>query len=221
MSTRSFLVPDALQAYLTAHSSGFDDVARSLITETQSMDGPSGMQVSAEQGQLLGLLTRLVGARNAVEVGTFTGFSALCIARNLADGGRLTCCDVSEQWTAIGRRHWALAGVEDRIDLQIAPAAETLAALPDVPVDLCFVDADKGGYATYWDLLVPRMRSGGLLLVDNVLWSGRVLDDPHDGRQDGADTLALRAFNDKVAADERVDVVLLPLFDGLTFAIKR
>ena len=217
MSTRSFLVPEALQAYLTAHSSGVDEVARSLIAETQALDGPSGMQVSAEQGQLLGLLTRLVGARHAVEVGTFTGFSALCIARNLAEGGRLTCCDVSEQWTAIGRRHWALAGVEDRIDLRIAPAAETLAALPDVPVDLCFLDADKGGYATYWDLLVPRMRPGGLLLVDNVLWSGCILDDP----EDSADTLALRAFNDKVAVDDRVDVVVLAVFDGLTFAVKR
>ena len=217
MSTRPFLVPDALQTYLTAHSSGVDEVARSLIAETQALGGPSGMQVSAEQGQLLGLLTRLVGARHAVEVGTFTGFSALCIARNLAEGGRLTCCDVSEQWTAIGRRHWALAGVEDRIDLRIAPAAQTLAALPDVPVDLCFLDADKGGYATYWDLLVPRVRPGGLLLVDNVLWSGRILDDP----QDSADTLALRAFNDKVAVDDRVDVVVLALFDGLTFAVKR
>lgn len=217
MSTRSFLVPDALQGYLTAHSSGVDEVARSLIAETQALEGPSGMQVSTEQGQLLGLLTRLVGARHAVEVGTFTGFSALCIARNLAEGGRLTCCDVSEQWTAIGRRHWALAGVEDRIDLRIAPAAETLAALPNVPVDLCFLDADKGSYATYWDLLVPRMRPGGLLLVDNVLWSGRILDDP----EDSADTLALRAFNDKVAVDDRVDVVLLALFDGLTFAVKR
>jgi caffeoyl-CoA O-methyltransferase len=220
MSPRSFLVPDALQAYLLAHSTAVDAVATSLIAQTQALGGVSGMQVAPEQGLLLGLLTRLVGAANVVEVGTFTGYSALCIARNLAPGGRLTCCDVSEEWTSIGRQHWELAGVADRIDLRIAPAAETLAALPADPVvDLCFLDADKGGYATYWDLLVPRVRQGGLLLVDNVLWSGRVVED--EAEDDAADTVALRAFNDKVAADDRVDVVLLPLFDGLTFAVKR
>ena len=217
MSPKSFLLTDDLHDYLVASSTPLDDVARSLIDETAALGGVSRMQVAPEQGVLLRLLTRLVGARRAVEVGTFTGFSALCIARGLVDGGRLTCCDISEEWTAVARRHWEAAGVAGCIDLVIAPAAETLADLGDEPVDLCFIDADKGGYATYWDLLVPRIRPGGLLLVDNVLWSGRVLD-PSD---EHADTLALRAFNEKVASDDRVEVVLLPVADGLTFAVKR
>ena len=217
MSPKSFLLTDDLHAYLLASSTPLDDVARSLIAETAALGGVGGMQVAPEQGLLLTLLARLTGARRAVEVGTFTGFSALCLARGMVAGGRLTCCDVNEDWTAVARRAWAAAGVAERIDLVLAPAAETLARLDDEPVDLCFVDADKGGYATYWDLLVPKVRPGGLLLVDNVLWSGRVLD-PADQE---ADTLALRAFNQKVAADERVDVVVLPIADGLTFAVKR
>ena len=217
MSPKSFLLNDDQHAYLMACSSPLDDVARALIDETAALGGISRMQVAPEQGLLLTLLARMVGARRAVEVGTFTGFSAMCIARGLADGGRLTCCDLSEEWTAVARRSWAAAGLSDRIDLVIAPAAETLARLGDDPIDLCFLDADKGGYATYWDLLVPKVRPGGLLLVDNVLWGGQVLD-PSD--QD-ADTLALRAFNEKAAADDRVDVVLLPIADGLTFAVKR
>ena len=217
MSPRSFLLTDDLHGYLIGASTPLDEVARSLIDETAALGGVSSMQVAPEQGLLLTLLARILGARRAVEVGTFTGFSALCIARGLAPGGRLTCCDVSEEWAAVARRHWEAAGVADRIDLVVAPAADTLARLDDGPVDLCFIDADKGGYATYWDLLVPRVRSGGLLLVDNVLWSGRVLDPAAEDR----DTVALRAFNDKVAADYRVDTVLLPIADGLTFAVKR
>jgi len=217
MSPKSFLLSEGLHAYMLDSSSPADDVALSLMAETAALGDVSRMQVAPEQGLLLTLLTRLVGVRRAVEVGTFTGFSALCIARGLAEGGRLTCCDVSVEWTAVAMRHWEAAGVADRIDLVVAPAAETLAGLDDEPVDLCFIDADKGGYGTYWDLLVPRVRTGGLLLVDNVLWGGRVLD-PAD--QD-ADTLALRAFNDQVVADDRVDVVLLPVADGLTFAVKR
>jgi caffeoyl-CoA O-methyltransferase len=218
MAPRSFLLDDVLQRYVLEHSATVDEVARSLIQETQALGGPSGMQVAPDQGAFLGLVTRLVGAAQAVEVGTFTGYSSLCIARNLAPGGRLLCCDVSEEWTAIGRRHWEAAGVADRIDLRIAPAAETLATLPEEPhVDLCFIDADKGGYAVYWDLLVPRVRSGGVLLIDNVLWSGRVVDDTDQS----PDTVALRAFNDKVAADDRVELVVLTVADGLTFAVKR
>ena len=156
------------------------------------------MQIGADQGQLLTLLTRLAGARRAVEVGTFTGYSSLCIARGLADDGRLLCCDVSEEWTALARRAWDRAGLADRIELRLAPALETLQALPtDVPIDLVFIDADKPGYVAYWDELVPRVRPGGLLLADNVLWSGRVTDEPGDD----ANLAALRAFNDHVAAD--------------------
>lgn len=217
MSPKSFLLSAGLFDYLVASSTQPDAVAQSLIAETAALGGVSRMQVAPDQGLFLTLLARLIGARRAVEVGTFTGYSALCLARGLVDGGRLTCCDISEEWTAVGRRHWEAAGISDRIDLVIAPAAETLAALGDEPIDLCFIDADKGGYATYWDLLVPKVRPGGLLLVDNVLWSGQVLDPANQT----ADTVALRAFNTKVAADDRVDVVLLPIADGLTFAVKR
>ncbi len=217
MSPKSFLLNDDLHAYMLSSSTPLDEVARSLIDETASLGDVSRMQVAPEQGLLLTLLARLVGARRAVEVGTFTGFSALCIARGLAPGGRLTCCDISEEWSGVARRHWAAAGLDDRVDLVVAPAAETLAGLGEEPIDLCFLDADKGGYATYWDLLVPKVRPGGLLLVDNVLWSGRVLDPAGEE----PDTQALRAFNEKVAGDDRVDVVLLPIADGLTFAVKR
>jgi caffeoyl-CoA O-methyltransferase len=164
------------------------------------------------------MLTRLVGARRAVEVGTFTGYSSLCIARGLVDGGSLLCCDVSEEWTALGRRAWAAAGLADRIELRIAPALDTLRALPEAAeVDLAFIDADKPGYAAYWAELVPRIRPGGLLLADNVLWSGRIVDPSVDD----ANTAALRAFNDVVAADDRVETVVLTAFDGLTMARKR
>ena len=217
MSPKSFLLTEELHAYVLASSTPLDEVARSLLADTAALGDVSRMQVAPEQGLLLTLLARLSGARRAVEVGTFTGFSALCLARGMPCGSRLTCCDVSEDWTAVARRAWEAAGVADRIDLVLAPAAETLAGLDDEPVDLCFIDADKGGYPTYWDLLVPKVRPGGLLLVDNVLWRGNVLD-PTDQEPD---TVALRAFNEKVAADERVDVVVLPIADGLTFAVKR
>jgi caffeoyl-CoA O-methyltransferase len=164
------------------------------------------------------ILTKLVGVHFAVEVGTFTGYSSICIARGLAPGGRLLCCDVSEEWTAIAREHWVAAGVDDRIDLRIGPAADTLRSLPDEPpIDLAFIDADKTGYRTYYDEIVDRLRPGGVVLIDNVLWSGNVID-PADTSDD---TEALRALNDHVAADERVEAVLLPISDGLTLARRR
>jgi caffeoyl-CoA O-methyltransferase len=176
------------------------------------------MQIGPDQGQLLTLLARLVGARRAVEVGTFTGYSSLCLARGLTEGGSLLCCDVSEEWTALARRAWARAGLADRIELRLAPAIETLRALPaDEHVDLVFIDADKTGYLDYWQELVPRVRPGGLLLADNVLWGGAIVD----GGDDSANAVALRAFNDAVAADARVECVVLPAFDGLTLARKR
>jgi caffeoyl-CoA O-methyltransferase len=192
-------------------------VVRELQERTRALGGPAGMQIGDDQGQLLTMLTHLVGARVAVEVGTFTGYSSLCIARGLAEGGTLVCCDISEEWTAIGQEAWRAAGVADRIDLRIAPALDTLRSLPtELAVDLVFIDADKGGYADYWAELVPRVRPGGLLLADNVLWSGEIADDDKSD-----DTVAaLRAFNDLVAADERVEVVMLTAFDGLTIARK-
>ena len=213
---RSFLVTDAIRDYAASHSTWpADDTVRDLQSRTRALGGASGMQIADDQGQLLTLLTRLVGARSAVEVGTFTGYSSLCIARGLADGGRLVCCDISEEWTAIGQSAWEAAGVRDRIDLRIAPALETLRALPDeASIDLVFIDADKGGYIGYWDELVPRMRPGGLLLADNVLWSGEIVDDASSG----TDLAALQSFNDHVVADDRVEVALLTAFDGLTIA---
>ncbi len=217
MSPKSFLLSDEIHAYLMAHSAPIDGVAQRLIDRTQALGDVAGMQVAPEQGLLLTLLTRIIGARIAIEVGTFTGYSALCIARGLAEGGRLFCCDVSEEWTSIGQQAWTEAGVADRIDLRIAPAAETLRALPADPViDLAFVDADKGGYATYVEELVPRLRPGGILMLDNTLWSGRVID----AEDEEPNLVAIRAVNDQVAADSRLTTVLLPISDGMTLSIR-
>ncbi len=211
------VTPD-IHAYLVAHGSPPDDVQRALIAATDGLGPVSGMQIAPEQGAFMTLLTCLVDARFAVEVGTFTGYSSICIARGLAPGGRLLCLDVNEEWTAIARDHWREAGVDDRIELRLGPAAETLRALPsDPPIDLAFIDADKGGYRTYYDEIVERLRPGGLVLLDNVLWGGSVVD----AGDQGDEVVAIRAVNDHVAADDRVEVVMLPIADGLTIARKR
>jgi predicted O-methyltransferase YrrM len=215
---RETLLPPEIADYIAERTSPPDDVLARLQARTRELGRAAGMQIGADQGALLTLLTRLVGARRAVEVGTFTGFSSICIARGLAPGGTLLCCDVSESYTSIAREAWAEAGLTDVIELRIAPALETLRALPPDPViDLVFIDADKGGYASYFDELVPRVRPNGLLLADNTLWSGRVVDDAATDD----DTIAIKAFNDKVAADDRVDAVILPVADGLTLIRKR
>ncbi len=215
---KSFLLTSELSEYLVGHGTPPDAVQRALIEETAALGAIAGMQIAPEQGAFLTIFTRLVGARAAIEIGTFTGYSALCIARGLPAGGRLTCCDVSEEWTAIGRRAWDAAGVADRIDLKIAPALDTLAGLPDgVSFDLAFIDADKPNYANYFDALLPKMRANGAILVDNVLWDGRVVQPDADDEN----TVAIRAFNDKVARDERVETVMLPVADGLTICRKR
>lgn len=215
---KSFHLPPAVHEYLVRHGSPPDAVQQELIEETRRLGGVSLMQIAPEQGAFLTLLARAIGARRAVEVGTFTGYSALCIARGLAPGGRLLCCDVSEEWTAIARRFWEKAGVADRIELRLGPAAETLAALPPEPVfDLAFIDADKGGYPVYYEAILPRLRPGGLVLADNVLWFGRVADPAADDEA----TAHIRAFNALVAADPRVEPVMLPIGDGLTLARKR
>jgi caffeoyl-CoA O-methyltransferase len=215
---KSFLLSSELADYLVAHGSPPDAVQEALIEETAALGAVAGMQISPEQGAFLTVLTRLLGARNAIEIGTFTGYSALSIARGLPDGGRLICCDVSEEWTSIGRKAWESAGVADRIDLRIAPALDTLGALPaGETFDLAFIDADKPNYANYYEALVPRMRVNGAILVDNVLWDGRVVQ----ADADDDNTVAIRAFNDLVAADPRVETVMLPVADGLTIARKR
>lgn len=216
---RTLTVTPALQDYVVAHGSWpMDAVLADLRAETAALGSVSSMQVGPDQGQLLAFLVRLVGGRKAVEVGTFTGYSSLCIARALPPDGQLICCDLSEEWTDIGRKAWARAGVADRIDLRIGPGLDTVRNLPtDEHLDFVFIDADKVGYVSYWNELVPRVRPGGLVVADNVLWSGRIVDDDAD---DG-DTQALRAFNDLVVGDDRVEVVMLPAFDGLLLARRK
>ena len=215
---KSFFLSPPLHRYLVEHGTPPDEIQRALIDETAALGGISMMQISPEQGAFMTLLTRAVGARRAVEVGTFTGYSALCIARGLPADGHLLCCDVSDEWTSVGAKYWEQAGVADRIELKIAPALDTLRALPpDATIDLAFVDADKPNYSGYYEELLSRLRPNGLILVDNVLWGGSVIeDDPNDENR-----VAIRAFNDLVARDERVDPVMLPLGDGLTLLRKR
>jgi caffeoyl-CoA O-methyltransferase len=218
MTRRSDWLSPELENYVTAHSAQPDAVLRDLADETVSaFPDAAGMQIGPEQGAFMTMLTRLVGARRAIEIGTFTGYSAICIARGLADGGQLTCCDVSDEWTSMARRYWQRAGLADRIDLQLRPALDTLRALPAAAIfDLAFIDADKPGYVGYWDEVVPRIRPGGLILADNTLSSGRVADPAIADER-----VPVRAFNDHALADDRVDLVLLSIGDGLTLARKR
>ena len=208
--------PDVVSEYLIAHSTPADDVLRDLAAETaRRFPEAAGMQIGQDEAALISMLVGLVGARTAVEVGVFTGYSGLCIARALQPGGRLLACDVSDEWTSVARRYWERAGVADRIDLRIGPALDTLRTLSADPViDIAFVDADKTGYPDYYAELVPRLRPGGLLVLDNVLLGGRVLDPDHDS--DSA--RAVRHVNDTVVADERVESVMLPVRDGVTLA---
>jgi caffeoyl-CoA O-methyltransferase len=214
---KSFFLTPEIHDYVVAHGTPPDEIQSALIEETAQLP-MAIMQISPEQGAFMTLLTRAIGARRAVEVGTFTGYSALAIARGLADDGQLLCCDVSEEWTAVARRAWAEAGVDEKIELVLAPAAETLRALPDEEyLDLAFIDADKPSYAIYYEELLRRMRPDGLLLVDNTLWGGKITDIASDDES----TAAMRAFNDAVAADDRVESVMLTLGDGLTILRKR
>ncbi|MBX7269160.1 O-methyltransferase [Micromonospora sp. Llam7] len=214
MTLKSIPLTDELHTYLVAHGAPPDEVVRDLADETLALlPDHASMQVAPEQAAFLTFLTRLLNARHAVEVGTFTGLSSLAIARGLADGGRLTCFDISEEYTSIARRYWARAGVDDRIELRIGPAGETLRQLPNERyLDFAFIDADKTGYPVYWAELVPRMRPGGVIAIDNVLRNGRVV------APQSADDRAIAAFNDDVLADVRVDAVMLPIADGLTLA---
>ena len=208
----------ALYEYLVAHNPAPDPVLRDLAAETAALGRISIMQIAVEQGAFLTFLARLLGARRAVEVGTFTGYSAISIARGLAPDGRLLCCDLNEEWAAIARRYFARAGLDERITLRIAPAIETLRALPPAPeIDLAFIDADKTGYRAYYEELLPRLRPGGVIGFDNVLWSGSVADPANTSD----DTVALRALNDFLVRDDRVDTVMLPISDGVTLIRKR
>jgi caffeoyl-CoA O-methyltransferase len=208
----------AVFAYISDHSAPPDQILLDLVDETASMGPVSNMQICIVQGAFMQLVVRLTGARHIVEVGTFTGYSALCIARALPDDGHLLCCDVSEKWTAIAQRAWKRAGVSHKIDLRIAPAIDTLHSLPaDHRIDLAFIDADKPSYLAYYEELLSRLKPNGLILIDNTLWDGLVLKEP---AHDDHNTKALRALNDFVAADPRVDSFILPIGDGLTMVRK-
>ncbi len=217
MSKRSIVLTEPLYDYLIANGVREPEVMRRLREETASVSG-SGMQIGAEQGQFMSLLVELIGARRCLEIGTFTGYSALAVARAMPSDGRLICCDVSEEWTAIGRRYWQEAGVADRIDLRLGPALETLDALigdgESGKFDFAFIDADKENYDGYYERCLTLVRPGGLIAIDNVLWSGSVINPDRQTEE----TKAIRAINAKIHGDERVTVSMLPIGDGLTLA---
>ena len=219
MANRSFL-PEAVDHYLSTVVARETPVQQRLRAETSRLpDG--GMQIGADQGVLLAFLVRLIGARKAIEVGTFTGYSALAVASALPPDGRLVCCDISEEWTGIARRYWAEAGIADRIELHLKPAQETLSELMRKggagTFDFAFIDADKTGYDAYYEACLALLRAGGLIAIDNVLWSGTVAD-PSDTRPD---TVALRAITAKIRDDSRVDACLVSIGDGVMLARKR
>jgi predicted O-methyltransferase YrrM len=220
MSNRSIVLTDTLYDYMNDVALREPPLLLALREETAELTQRS-MQISPEQGQFMALLARLIGARECLEVGVFTGYSSLATALALPDDGRIVACDVSEEWTAVARRYWQRAGVEHKIDLRLAPATETLDALIAAghggTFDFAFIDADKTNYLAYYERTLVLLRTGGLALIDNTLWSGRVADP----EVADADTVALRHFNEVLHRDERVDISLLPLGDGLTLARKR
>ena len=219
MSHRQLQLDERLYQYLVAHSVREHPAQAALRAATRS-HAHAGMQIGPDQGQLMALLVRLAGARRVIEVGVFTGYSALTVALALPADGRLLACDISAEFTAIGRPFWDQAGVAHKIDLRLAPALQTLdaclAAGEAGQYDFAFIDADKSGYDAYFERCLALLRPGGLIAIDNVLWSGAVAQAATD-----ADTLALQALNDKLYRDERVDIAMLPVGDGLTLALKR
>ena len=221
MSSHTIELTETLYDYLLANGTRESAVACELRAHTLAATRAHRMQVSPEQGAFMQLLVRLLGARRTLEVGTFTGYSALVVAEALPDDGCLVACDVSEQWTAIGRPFWERAGVADKIDLRLQPAVDTLdeliAAGEADSYDFAFIDADKANYDAYYERCLTLLRRGGVIGIDNVLWGGRVADE----RVQDEDTRAIRALNQKVNADGRVDATMLPIGDGLTLAVKR
>jgi predicted O-methyltransferase YrrM len=220
MSTRTIGLDERLHGYLLDHSLREPEALARLRAET-AQHPKVNMQISPEQGQFMALLVKLMGARDCIEVGVFTGYSSLAVALALPPDGRIVACDLNEEYTAVARRHWAEAGVQGKIELRLSPAGDTLAAMLAAGeagrYDFAFVDADKEGYAGYYEQLLELLRPGGLIAVDNTVWGGSVAD-PDD--QD-ADTLAIRAFNAALHGDQRVDLSLVPIGDGLTLARKR
>ncbi len=220
MSRSTLNVDDRLMDYIREVGVRESPVLEELRKETGEMEA-ANMQISAEQGQLMRLLAKLTGVERAIEIGTFTGYSAICVAEAMPEDGQLIACDVDEDWTSVAREYWERAGVEDRIDLHLRPAVETIDELLESgeagTFDFAFIDADKENYDAYYEGCLELLRDGGLIGIDNTLWSGRVADPDEQGES----TRAIRAVNDKIADDERVDVSLVPIGDGLTLARKR
>jgi predicted O-methyltransferase YrrM len=220
MSRSSFLIPDSVQEYAEANWLREAEVLRRLREETAAMP-QANMQISPDQGQLMALLVRAIGARRTLEIGVFTGYSSLVTALALPEDGSIVACDVSEEYTSIARRYWQEAGVAHKIDLRLAPADETLDRLIDEgredEFDFAFIDADKAGYDAYFERCLRLVRPGGLIAVDNVLWDGKVAD----ATVQDEDTEAIRSFNAKLAGDSRADLALIPIGDGVTVARKR
>jgi predicted O-methyltransferase YrrM len=220
MSNKFFPMTERVYEYLQAISLREPEVLRRLRDETARM-AEAQMQISPEQGQLMALLVQLSGAEKALEVGVFTGYSSLCVALALPPAGRVVACDVSEEWTRVARRYWAEAGVAGKITLRLGPALDTLDGLlrdgQADTFDFAFIDADKGNYENYYERSLQLVRAGGLIAIDNVLWSGRVADPS----ETDTDTVAIRALNERLLRDERVTLSMLPVADGLTLALKR
>lgn len=220
MSNRTIEISDRLYDYLLKVSLREPPLLAELRAETTKL--PLGiMQIAPEQGQFMAMLAELIGARRAIEIGTFTGYSALCVAQAMPADGRLIACDISEEFTAIARRYWAKAGVSGKIDLRLAPALETLRGLLAAGeagrFDFAFIDADKQEYEEYYEAVLKLLRPGGLVTIDNVLWDGAVADPAKDDE----DTVAIRKLNEKLKSDSRISLSLVPIGDGLTLARKR
>ena len=215
MAGRAPLLPEKIARYIHEHAVREPEILRELRAATASVPY-SGMQIGADQGQLMALLVKLMGAKRCLEIGTYTGYSALAVALALPEDGSIVCCDVSEEWTAVGKPFWKRAGVEKKIDLRIGPALETLKNLKG-PFDFVFIDADKPNYVSYYERCLQLLRRGGLIAVDNVLWSGEVANEKARDEL----TVALRRFNDHVSKDERVELAMLSIGDGVTLALKR
>ena len=218
MSNRTLSIDDRLYEYLLSVSVDESDLLAQLREETQGVEW-SVMQISPEQGQFMSLLVRLLNAKRAIEIGTYTGYSSICIANALPDDGELICCDDSEEWTRVARKYWKLAGLEDRISLHVQDALKTLQMLVEKEAgmfDFIFIDADKQNYELYYEQSLTLLRKGGLLAVDNTLWSGKVADP--ENSEPG--TRAIRRFNEKIKDDDRVIKSLLPIGDGLTLIYK-
>ena len=220
MSNKSINLTDTLHQYLLDSSLREPGILKSLRQETAQLP-TANMQIAPEQGQFMALLVRLIGAKNTIEVGVYTGYSALAVAMALPGNGQILACDISEEYTSVARRYWQQAGVSKKINLQLAPAIETLKGAIDngksSSFDFAFIDADKENYSEYFELCLMLLRPGGLIAVDNVLWDGAVVNSQ---KQD-VDTCAIRDFNQKLLSDDRVDISMIPIADGLTLARKR